>query len=105
MREELKNDLQAEDNLIKEQICKLLEEDPKLDASKIHIEVNNGEVLLKGKADTEEEKAKAENLAASVNGITKLVNNLHVEVGIIHALSMLAAKIAEVEEGKKKPEE
>jgi hypothetical protein len=41
-------------------VCKknltLLQEDPKTDASKMQVEVRNGEVILKGRADTEEEK-------------------------------------------------
>lgn len=90
------------DQRIREDVRRRLEDEPKLDESKIEVEVNNGEVVLKGKADTEEEKALAEKIAASVPDVSKVENHLHVEVGIVHALTMLAAQIAEAEEGKKK---
>ena len=49
--------------------------------------------MLKGQADTEDEKHLAEKLARSVEGVGEVENHLHVEMGIIHALTSLAAHI------------
>jgi osmotically-inducible protein OsmY len=84
----------TEDIRLQKDILALLQEDPKTDASKMLVEVNNGEVLLKGRADTEEEKNHAAIIAASVAGVKQVENHLHVEIGIAHALSSFAAKIA-----------
>jgi hypothetical protein len=92
----------APDQRIRDDVRRRFEDESKLDETKIEVEVKNGEVILKGKADTEEEKALAEKIATSVPDVCKVVNHLHVDVGIVHALTMLAAQIAEVEEGKKK---
>jgi osmotically-inducible protein OsmY len=65
----------------------------KIDAVNIEVEVNKGEVLLKGKADTEEEKQLAENIAMSVRGVSKVENHLHTGIGIAHAASFFVSQI------------
>ena len=70
-----------------------LTKDPRIDTSKIHVEVESGKVILKGKADTETEKQLSEEIARSVPGVTGVENHLHVDLGIIHALTSLAAHI------------
>jgi len=74
--------------------------EPKLDTTGILVEVQEGVVLLKGKADTEEEKKLAEEIAAATPGVSKVENHLHLKTGIVHALSALAAQIQALEEGK-----
>jgi len=88
------DDQNTEDLHLQKTILTLLQEDPKTDASKMEVVVNSGEVLLKGKADTEEEKQHAGTIAASVPGVVKVENHLHIEIGLAHALSSLVAKIA-----------
>ena len=66
----------------------------KIDASDIEVEVNKGEVTLKGKVDTEEEKQLAENIAMSVRGVSKIENHLHIGIGLAHAASFLASQIS-----------
>ncbi|MGZ8541420.1 MAG: BON domain-containing protein [Chitinophagaceae bacterium] len=81
------------DETIRRNIMERLKKDPGIDSSKIHAEVKNGEVILKGKADTETEKQLSEKIACSVAGVSKVENHLHIEIGIIHALTSLAAHI------------
>ena len=81
------------DEIIRQNIIDSLTKDPGIDTSKIHVEVENGKVILKGKADTEAEKQLSEKIARSVAGVSGVENHLHVEIGIIHALSSLAAHI------------
>ncbi len=85
--------VETADELTRQTILDSFQKDPGLDASKIEVAVNNGEVILKGKADTEIEKLLAEKIARSVAGVTTVENHLHIEIGIMHALSSLAAHI------------
>ena len=81
------------DKIIRQNIIDSLKKDPGIDDSKIHVEVENGEVILNGKADTETEKQLSEKIARSVAGVSKVENHLHIDIGIIHALTSLAAHI------------
>lgn len=81
------------DEIIRENVIDKLRNDPGLDAVKIEVEVKNAIVALKGKVDTEKEKLLSEKIAQSVEGVSSVENHLHIEVGIIHALSSLAAHI------------
>ena len=83
----------VKDEDIRTNVIESLRNDPGLDAVKIEVEVNDGNVLLKGYADTEKEKALSEKIAASVSGVKSVENHLHIEIGIIHALSSIAAHI------------
>lgn len=81
------------DEIIRQNVLNGLQKDPGIDSSKMHVEVESGKVILKGKADTEKEKQLAETIARSVMGVTIVENHLHVEIGIIHALTSIAAHI------------
>ena len=81
------------DEIIRQNIMDSLNKNPGIDTSKIHVEVTNGEVILKGKADTETEKQLSEKIAGSVAGVSKVENHLHIEIGLIHSLTSLAAHI------------
>ena len=81
------------DEIIRQNIIDRLNKDPGIDTGKIHVEVKNREVVLKGKADTETEKQLSEKIARSVAGVSKVENHLHIDIGIIHALTSLAAHI------------
>lgn len=81
------------DEVIRQNIVDKLTKDPGIDTTKIQVEVENGKVILKGKADTEDEKQLSEKIARSVEGVTGVENHLHVDVGIIHALTSLASHI------------
>ena len=81
------------DEIIRQNIIDNLKKDPGIDDSKIHVEVEHGKVILKGKADTGDEKQLSEKIARAVAGVSSVENHLHVEMGIIHALTSLAAHI------------
>jgi osmotically-inducible protein OsmY len=90
-----KNEEHADFDLhLKQGVEELLNDHPKLDAGDIHVEVHNAAVVLKGKVDTEEEKALAEKIAASFPGINSVNNSLHTSIGIAHALSSTVAIIS-----------
>ncbi len=50
--------------------------DKNLDASKIHVNTENGRVLLSGHVDTGAEKARAAEIAQSVNGVRGVENDI-----------------------------
>ena len=91
--EETNQPAHTPDEIIRQDIIDKLTHDPGIDTSKIHVEVDNGKVILKGKADTEDEKQLSEKIASSVPRVSGVENHLHVDVGIIHALTSLAAHI------------
>lgn len=70
-----------------------LRNDPGIDASKIEVEVKDGHVVLKGFADTEKEKQRSELIAKAVSDVKSVENHLHIQIGLIHALSSIAAQI------------
>ena len=95
------------DQRIQAEIVDRLTHDPKIDPVKIHIEVKDCMVLVKGNVDTEEEKSRVENIAISTQGVTGVENHLHIGLGIAHALSSIVAQISEEskdEKDKKQPE-
>ena len=81
------------DETIRQKIIDKLTHDPGIDFLKIEVEVKDGVVILKGKTDTEKEKQLSEKIARSVEGVGNVENHLHIDVGIVHALSSLAAHI------------
>ena len=87
------NNIRVADEIIRQKITDLLFRDPTIDSKKIQVEVTNGEALLKGHIDTEDEKQRSAELARTVEGVNNVVNHLHIDVGLAHALSNIAAHI------------
>ena len=83
----------ASDEIIRQNVIASLEKDPGIDTTKMGVEVKNGNVLLKGKIDTETEKQLSEKIARSVTGVSHVENHLHIDLGFVHALTSLAAHI------------
>lgn len=83
----------VEDELIRQKIMDLLQKNPSIDASKIAVEVNNGEVILKGGIDTAAEKHLSEEIAGTAEGVKSVQNHLHIGLGIAYTLSTLASDI------------
>ena len=86
--------MRESDDKIKEGLWEQLRDHPRLDTTHFIIEVKEGHVHLKGKADTEEEKALAEKIATNYPGVIEVKNDLHLELGIIHAITSLVSGIA-----------
>ncbi len=99
------DDQQFQDELLKKAILSGLHEDPRTDVSKMQVEVNNGITILKGRADTEEEKKHAGEIAASIPGVKQVENHLHIDIGLMHALASFVTKIVSGDEKPKKEED
>ena len=85
--------LQNSDAIILSRIRELLHHNSAIDDSKMEVEVSNGMVLLKGKADTEAERENAQLICASVDGVMKIENHLTIEAGIAHAITSIVSRI------------
>jgi osmotically-inducible protein OsmY len=81
------------DDTVRQNIIYRLQHDPAIDSVKVEVEVKNGVAILKGKIDTPAEKELCEKIAKDTDGISSVENHLHIEAGIAHALSNLAAHI------------
>lgn len=92
------------DNLIRERIVALMNDHPKLDAQHIEVEVRDGTVTLKGKADTVEESELATIIATSVAGVRHVDNHLHTGIGVVHAVVTLASRLSADPDLKKEEE-
>ena len=94
----------SEDARLQKAILAGLHDDPKTDVSRMQVEVKEGNVLLKGLADTEEEKEHAGLIAAAVPGVKKVENHLHIEVGMVHAITSFVSRIVSGDEKAKDKE-
>lgn len=93
---------QNNDAMILARIKKLLHDNPHIDDLKMEVEVKDGTVVLKGKADTEAEKENAQLICAAVDGVMKVENHLMVEAGIAHALTKIVSRIVADDKPDKK---
>ena len=93
-----------EDLRIWEAVIDRFIEHPKLDAGHIKVEVHEGFVTLKGRADTEEEKVLACQLALEYPGVKDVRNELHVDMGVVYGVTSLITQLTTpVEEKKDEP--
>ncbi|HKZ68163.1 MAG TPA: BON domain-containing protein [Chitinophagaceae bacterium] len=91
--EENNQSVKINDEIIRQKVMDGLHRDPGIDTTKIEVQVKNGEVVLKGRTDTENEKMLSEKIARSVEGVSKVENHLHIGLGLVHALTSIAAHI------------
>ena len=82
------------DTSIKEGILQQFKDQSKLDAIHIDVVVQDGHVVLKGRADTEEEKELAGKIASSIPGVREVKNELHVDAGIIYTITSLVSGLS-----------
>jgi osmotically-inducible protein OsmY len=66
------------DDRIREDVCDRLTDEPRVDASDIEIQVDNGEVTLAGSVRTREEKRFTEDVVERVSGVREVNNSLKV---------------------------
>jgi hypothetical protein len=69
------------DERIREDVCERLADHEDIDATEIEVRVEGGEVYLSGSVDTRREKHLAEDVAATVMGVTDVTNGLRVARG------------------------
>lgn len=67
------------DDRIREDVNDRLTDDPMLDATRIRVQVQNGEVTLTGAVEDRFDKRRAEDCAESCQGVKHVQNNLRVE--------------------------
>jgi hypothetical protein len=65
------------DEQLREEVCKVLTQDPHVDATDIDVTVEDGLVLLAGWVDSRQEKREAEDCLEHVLGIRDVRNELH----------------------------
>ncbi len=67
------------DDRIREDVCDRLADHDRIDASEIEIDVSSGEVTLRGTVEDRRIKHQAENLCASISGVSEVHNQLRVQ--------------------------
>jgi osmotically-inducible protein OsmY len=67
------------DERITEDINEMLTQDPDIDASNISVDVQGGEVTLKGTVSDREDKRRAEDIAESASGVKDVQNQIRVK--------------------------
>jgi osmotically-inducible protein OsmY len=65
---------------LKKNVSDRLREDRRFDVSKIHVDVRHGSVILKGSTETYQASAFAQEDAAGVAGVEKIVNRIEVQL-------------------------
>ena len=68
------------DKELKKNVSNRLQEDRRLDVSKIQVTVKHGEVILKGATETYQTSAFAQEDVAGVAGVKKIVNRIEVQL-------------------------
>ena len=86
--------MDANDAEIKNGLLQQMKDHPRLDTTHFIVDVSEGHVHLKGKADTEQEKELAEQMAKSYPGVVSVRNDLHIDLGIIHAITSIVSGIS-----------
>jgi hypothetical protein len=74
---------QRNDQRVFEDVCDRLTDDPRVDATEIEVQVENGEVTLTGTVRSREEKHRAEDTIESISGVRDVHNHLRVSHGAI----------------------
>jgi hypothetical protein len=72
------NDVSADEG-IREAICERLDEDDSMDATSVNVLVKDCKVILSGTVSSREKSSRAEDIAASVSGVTDVENRLQVK--------------------------
>ena len=70
---------QRSDERLRELVCESLTDDDQIDASRIEVNVKNGEVTLTGSVDDRHAKRDAEDCACSISGVRDVQNLLRVQ--------------------------
>lgn len=67
------------DERIREDVCDLLSDDPRIDASDIEVQVSSGEVTLTGNVRDRQAKRRVEDRVEDISGVKNVQNNLRVQ--------------------------
>ena len=77
---------QRSDERIHEEVSDRLSQHGRIDASDMDVQVRSGEVTLSGNANSRDEKRMAEDVAASVPGVTDVNNQIKVKQGFLNQI-------------------
>lgn len=69
----------VDDDVIYDQVRRVLANDPDVKGGAFDVEVKDGVVTVKGKVDKEKSRQKVERLCKKVKGVTGVVNQVRVE--------------------------
>jgi osmotically-inducible protein OsmY len=69
----------VDDNVIYDQVRRVLANDPDVKGGAFDVDVKDGVVTVKGKVDKEKSRLKVERLCKKVKGVTGVVNQVRVE--------------------------
>lgn len=69
----------VDDNVIYDQVRRVLANDPDVKGGAFDVDVQDGVVTVKGKVDKEKSRLKVERLCKKVKGVTGVVNQVRVE--------------------------
>lgn len=69
----------VDDNVIHDQVRRVLANDPDVKGGAFDVDVKDGVVTVKGKVDKEKSRLKVERLCKKVKGVTGVVNQVRVE--------------------------
>lgn len=64
------------DERVREDVCEMLARDPRIDASEIEVDVQDGTVFLKGMVDSRQTKRLAELAIENLLGVNDVINQL-----------------------------
>jgi osmotically-inducible protein OsmY len=70
---------QRSNERIQEDLCERMTHHGHLNAEDIEIDVNNGQIILKGTVDSRQAKRLAEDIAESVTGVSQVINQLQIK--------------------------
>jgi hypothetical protein len=71
------------DDRIREDVSDRLTDDHWFDASDVDVRVENGMVTLSGKVKSRDDKRRAEDIVMSVSGVKDVINQIHVDQGLL----------------------
>ncbi len=77
---------QRSDERIREEVSERLAQHGRIDASDMDVQVRNGEVILSGNTNSRDEKRMAEDVAASVPGVSDVNNQIKVKQGFLNQI-------------------
>lgn len=69
----------VDDNVIYDQVRRVLANDPDVKGGAFDVDVKDGVVTVKGKVDKEKSRQKVDRLCKKVKGVTGVVNQVRVE--------------------------
>ncbi len=74
-------DYRRSDDRIRDEICEVFTDDPRLDPSDVVVKVESGDVTLMGTVSTRDQKRRAEEIAERIGGVRDVSNQLRVSRG------------------------